>query len=45
MTNDGIDSEYFTRWDGTALDLPLAAAAPRVIEQPTHGQQRLTDPR
>ena len=45
MTNDDIDSEYFTRWDGTALDpAALAAAAPRVIEQPTHGQQRLTDP-
>jgi len=37
LENDGVDSEYYTRWDGSTVDLAAADVAPMPLRAPTHG--------
>jgi len=41
LKNDGMESEYLTRWDGTRLDANAAAAAtPIRIKEPSHAASK-----
>lgn len=41
LKNDGIESEYFTRWDGSKIDAKAAAAVTPVrIKEPSHASSK-----
>ena len=45
LRQDGMSSEWFTRWDGSTLDpASLANVAPVGMQEPTHGAGRAADP-
>jgi len=41
---DGVESEWYTRWDGSAIEPEeLEAVPPVLLQEPTHGGGRLAD--